>query len=242
MIKEGVLKNPDVDVILGQHVSPELLAGQVGIKAGMFMASADELYLDVKGVGGHAAIPKGSVNPLKISAEIISVLYKHFDNKENIILSLGAINGGTLGNIIPEQVSIKGTFRAMNEDKRFQAHKDIIEICQSIAKDLGGSCNVEIKVGYPFLKNHTDLTSFCKQNLNLFLEKENVIDISKRMTAEDFAFYSHYVPACFYRLGVGFDGEDARKLHHPNFDIDESALLTSVGVMSFLAISYLLQK
>ena len=242
MIEQGVLENPQVDVILGQHVSPEILSGKVGFKAGMFMASADELYFKVIGVGGHAAIPHDSINPLKIASKIISSLYDHFDDQENIILSLGAINGGTLGNIVPEQVKMKGTFRAMDENKRKESHEKIRSICNEIANEFGGGCEVDIKLGYPFLKNDVSLTEWSIKNAKTVLNESDVLEIPKRMTAEDFAYYSHRVPSCFYRLGVGFENQEPRKLHNSNFDIDEGALLTSVKLMSTLAINWLLQK
>ena len=242
MIKQGVLKNPDVDLILGQHVSPELLSGTVGIREGLFMASADELYLTVNGVGGHAAIPQNNINPLKIAAQIISALYDKFDPIDNTIMSLGAINGGALGNIVPESVQIKGTFRAMDEKWRAQAHQEMRKICNTIAQKYGGSCDLDIKIGYPFLKNDYALTTFCKEEAKQILGADSVIDIPKRMTAEDFAFYSHHVPACFYRIGVGFEGESQRKLHNSNFDVEEKSFLTSVELMSALTVSLLLQK
>jgi amidohydrolase len=242
MIKEGVLKNPDVDLILGQHVSPELLSGTVGIREGLFMASADELYLTVNGIGGHAAIPQNNINPLKIAAQIISALYDKFDPISNTIMSLGSIEGGTLGNIVPETVKLKGTFRAMDEKWRKEAHQEMRTICDTIAQKHGGSCKLEIKIGYPFLKNDNVLTAFCKKEAKLILGADSVIDIPKRMTAEDFAFYSHHVPACFYRIGVGFEGEPQRKLHNSSFDVQEKSFLTSVELMAALTISLLRQK
>lgn len=242
MIKEGVLKNPDVDLILGQHVSPELLSGTVGIKEGLFMASADELYIDVIGIGGHAAIPDNNINPLKIGAKIITALYERFDSEENTILSLGAINGGSLGNIVPEIVKIKGTFRAMDEKWRSEAHEEIRKICMDVAKENGGNCELEIRVGYPFLNNDNNLSLFCIKEAKQILGADAVIDIPKRMTAEDFAFYSHHVPACFYRIGVGFEGEHQRKLHNSKFDVEETSLLTSVELMATLTLSLLRRK
>ena len=242
MIQEGVLKNPKVDFILGQHVSPELLSGTVGLREGLFMASADELFLTVNGLGGHAAIPQNNINPLQIAAKIITALYERFDSCEDTILSFGAIQGGTLGNIVPDFVKLKGTFRAMDEKWRKEAHQEMRVICNSIAEMYGGSCELDIKIGYPFLKNDDNLTAFCKSGAEQILGTESVIDIPKRMTAEDFAFYSHHVPACFYRIGVGFEGQPQRKLHNSNFDVDEKSLLTSVELMAALAVSLLRQK
>jgi amidohydrolase len=206
------------------------------------MASADELYLTVNGVGGHAAIPQSNINPLKIAAKIISALYDRFDPLDNTIMSLGAIQGGSLGNIVPESVKLKGTFRAMDEIWRKEAHQEMRSICDNIAQEYGGSCDLEIRIGYPFLKNDNVLTAFCKEQAKHTLGADSVIDIPKRMTAEDFAFYSHYVPACFYRIGVGFEGQEPRKLHNSNFDVEEKSFLTSVELMSALTVSLLRQK
>ncbi|MBF90813.1 MAG: N-acyl-L-amino acid amidohydrolase [Flavobacteriales bacterium] len=239
MISEGVLENPEVDKIIGQHVSPELQSGTIGMCSGMFMASADEIYITVIGRGGHAALPDCTLNPVLMSSKIICALYEHFDAIEDMpsVLSIGAVDGGSAGNIVPDEVSLQGTFRAMNEEYRSKAHQKIREICQNIANEMGGICEVDIKIGYPFLKNDEKLTSICFKNAQEFLSFNEVIEISKRMTAEDFAYYTHHVPACFYRLGVGFAGEEDRYLHNAHFDIDENALQLSVGMMAWLAVN-----
>lgn len=239
MISEGVLENPKVDKIIGQHVSPELQSGLIGMCSGMFMASADEIYITVIGRGGHAALPDRILNPVLMSSKIICALYEHFDAMQDVpsVFSIGAVDGGSAGNIVPDLVKLKGTFRAMNEEYREKAHQKIREICQNVADEMGGSCDVDIKIGYPFLKNDEKLTAACFKNAQAFLSANEVIDISKRMTAEDFAYYTHHVPACFYRLGVGFAGQEDRLLHNAYFDVDENALQLSVGMMSWLAVN-----
>ena len=239
MIAEGVLENPKVDKIIGQHVSPELESGIIGMRSGMFMASADEIYIDVLGIGGHAALPEGRVNPLVVSSKIITALYDRFNSVEDspTVFSLGVIKGGAAGNIIPEKVSLEGTFRAMNEEWRKEAHQIIRDICYSIAQEMGGECNVDIQVGYPFLKNDEHFTNKCFNNAKKYMSPECVIEIPKRMTAEDFSYYSHHVPACFYRLGVGAGKQERKHLHNAYFDIDELALKNSIGLMSWLAIN-----
>ena len=239
MISEGVLENPKVDKIIGQHVSPELQSGLIGMCSGMFMASADEIYITVIGRGGHAALPDRILNPVLMSSKIICALYEHFDAMQDVpsVFSIGAVDGGSAGNIVPDLVKLKGTFRAMNEEYREKAHQKIREICQNVADEMGGSCDVDIKIGYPFLKNDEKLTAACFKNAQAFLSANKVIDISKRMTAEDFAYYTHHVPACFYRLGVGFAGQEDRLLHNAYFDVDENALQLSVGMMSWLAVN-----
>jgi amidohydrolase len=238
MIAEGVLENPKVDKIIGQHVSPELECGVIGMRGGMFMASADEIYIDVIGKGGHAALPKDRVNPLLIASKIITDLYDRFDRLKDTpsVFSLGVIKGGSAGNIIPDTVSLQGTFRAMNEEWRKEAHQIMRDICFSIAQEMNGKCDIDIKVGYPFLKNDESFTNLCFENAQKFIGAKNVIEIPKRMTAEDFSYYSHHVPACFYRLGVGINNQERKHLHNAYFDIDESALKNSIGIMSWLAI------
>ena len=239
MISEGVLENPKVNKIIGQHVSPELQSGLIGMCSGMFMASADEIYITVIGRGGHAALPDRILNPVLMSSKIICALYEHFDAIQDVpsVFSIGAVDGGSAGNIVPDLVKLKGTFRAMNEEYREKAHQKIREICQNVADEMGGSCDVDIKIGYPFLKYDEKLTAACFKNAQAFLSANKVIDISKRMTAEDFAYYTHHVPACFYRLGVGFAGQEDRLLHNAYFDVDENALQLSVGMMSWLAVN-----
>tara|TARA_B100000886_G_scaffold322497_1_gene265554 strand:+ start:1811 stop:2986 length:1176 start_codon:yes stop_codon:yes gene_type:complete len=239
MIAEGVLENPKVDKIIGQHVSPELESGIIGMRGGIFMASSDEIYINVIGKGGHAALPKGRVNPLLIASKIISALYERFDqvNDTPSVFSLGVIEGGTSGNIIPDIISLQGTFRAMNEEWRKEAHQIIRDICFSTAQEMSGKCDIEIKFGYPFLKNDESFTELCFENAQKFIGTKNVIKIPKRMTAEDFSYYSHCVPACFYRLGVGKNNNERKHLHNAYFDVDESALKNSIGIMSWLAIN-----
>jgi len=239
MINEGVLENPTVHKIIGQHVSPELERGFYGIRGGLFMASADEIYIDVFGKGGHAALPEGIVNPLVLSSKIILALYDVFDNISDTpsVFSLGLIEGGTAGNIIPDCVSLQGTFRAMDEKWRQKAHQIINHTCHNIAHQMGGQCKVNIKIGYPCLINDYDFTTQCFDNAIQLVGPKKVIEVPRRMTAEDFAYYSHHVPACFYRLGVGFKNEKRKSLHNPYFDIDEEALKGSIAMMSWLAIS-----
>lgn len=239
MIAEGVLENPKVDKIIGQHVSPELDSGIIGMRSGMFMASADEIYIDVLGIGGHAALPEGRVNPLVVSSKIITALYERFNNVKDTpsVFSLGVIKGGAAGNIIPEKVSLEGTFRAMNEQWREEAHQIIRDICLSTAQEMGGKCNIDIRIGYPYLKNDEHFTKDCFNNARKYMSTEYVIEIPKRMTAEDFSYYSHHVPACFYRLGVGIKNQERKHLHNAYFNIDESALKNSIGLMSWLAIN-----
>lgn len=244
MIKEGVLKNPNVESIFGQHVFPSLEAGKVGFRKGMYMASTDELYFTVKGKGGHAAMPADYNNPIFIAGEIIKKLH-HFFMEQKIndvptVIAFGKFIANGATNVIPEKVNIEGTFRTMNETWRKSAHAKIIEISNSIAHEMNGACEVEIRNGYPFLSNHEELTSKAIIAAKEYLGDENVIELDLRMTAEDFAFYSQEIPACFYRLGTAnFEKGITAGVHTPQFDIDEKALETGMGLMAYLTLKEL---
>lgn len=244
MIKEGVLKNPDAISIFAQHVFPSLEAGKVGFRKGMYMASTDELYLTVKGKGGHAAMPNDYNNPIFIAGEIIKELHHFFmvqkQNDVPTVIAFGKFTANGATNVIPEFVNIEGTFRTMNEEWREKAHQKIIEIATTIAQQSKGQCDVEIRKGYPFLSNHEDLTEKAISSAKDFLGDENVIGLDIRMTAEDFAFYSQEIPACFYRLGTAnFEKGITAGVHTPQFDIDEKALETGMGLMAYLALQEL---
>jgi amidohydrolase len=235
MIKEGVLENPKPMHIVGQHVYPELEAGKVGFKKGQYMASTDEIYLTIKGKGGHAALPFKLKDPVLATAQILVALQQVVSRcaKPNIpsVLSFGKVIANGATNIIPNEVFVEGTFRTFDEEWRKQAHTHIREIAENTAKAMGVVCDVKIDVGYPFLVNDDDTTEKCIIAAKEFLGEENVVDLELRMTAEDFAYYSQIIPACFYRLGTS----DSTGLHTPTFMVDEEALKTGMGLMAYLA-------
>jgi amidohydrolase len=251
MIKEGVLKDPAPHTIIAQHVFPSMETGKVGFRSGMYMASTDELYVTVKGKGGHAAMPAEYNNPLLIAAEIIRELDSVFMNPtpalpqgEGIapptVLAFGKITGNGATNVIPAEVKLEGTFRTMDENWRKEAHTKMITIAEGIAKKMGGECEFRVEHGYPFLVNDENVTAKAKAAAEEYLGKENVEELPLRMTAEDFAFYSQEVPACFYRLGTGNKAKGITSgVHTATFDIDESALETGAGLMAWLAINEL---
>jgi amidohydrolase len=248
MIKEGVLENPKPHSILGQHVHPPLHVGKVGFRSGMYMASADELYLTIKGRGGHGALPQDCIDPIVITAYIISALQQVVSRSANptipSVLTFGKINStGGATNVIPNEVKLEGTFRTMDEKWRKKAHKIMRKIAKGIAKGMGAACDFEIAKGYPALINDTELTIKAKQNAIAYLGEENVVDLPIRMTAEDFSYYSQKMPACFYRLGTGNPERGITSPVHTNtFDIDEKALELSTGLMAWLAVCELQEK
>ncbi|MGB0887455.1 MAG: M20 metallopeptidase family protein [Vicingaceae bacterium] len=244
MIKEGVLENPEPDTIIGQHVYPQLEAGKVGFRGGMYMASTDELFMTVIGKGGHAALPHLNVDPILITAHILTALQQVVSRFKHptapTVLSFGKMIANGATNIIPDKVELEGTFRAMNEEWRAEAHIKMKKMAESIAESMGGKCIFRIEKGYPFLVNDEIITAKAKQNAIDFLGKENVIDLDLRMTGEDFAYFSQVKPACFYRLGIKNDLKNINSgLHTSTFNIDEDAIETAIGLMAWLTVQEL---
>jgi amidohydrolase len=244
MIKDGALENPKPLRMLGQHVMPYIPTGKIGFREGQYMASADEVYLTVKGKGGHAALPDRVIDPILIASHIIvalqQVVSRNADPKKPTVLSFGQIAGGHAQNVIPDEVKISGTFRALNEDWRFEAHKRITSIASGLAEAMGGSCDVLIDVGYPFLTNDPETTKIARAAASAYVGEENLVDLDLWMGAEDFAYYSHLVPSCFYRLGTGNESKGTTLgVHTPKFNVDEDALEIGTGLMAWIAIAEL---
>ncbi len=242
MIKEGILESPRPDKIFGQHVMPLLPVGKIGFKPGMYMASADEIYLTVHGKGGHGAIPEMAIDPVLIASHIIvglqQIISRNSNPKKPSVLSFGKVIANGATNIIPDKVEIAGTFRALDEEWRAKAHILIRQMAEHIALGMGGSCDVNIDRGYPFLKNDEDLTARARQYAEAYVGSENVVDLDIWMGAEDFSYYSQELPACFYRLGTRNEARGITSyVHTPTFDIDEKALETGIGLMAWMAIN-----
>lgn len=239
MIKEGVLKSPEPQAILGQHVLPMLPAGKVGFRSGKYMASTDELYITVNGKGGHGAQPQQNTDPVLITAHIITALQqvvsRMADPKMPTVLSIGKIQADGATNIIPDQVFLQGTFRTFDEQWRKDAHQRMKKVAEGIAESMGGSCDFEIRVGYPFLVNEEKLTQSSKQYAVEYLGAEQVVDLDLWLAGEDFAYYSQEIDACFYRLGTGNEEKGLTSpVHTATFDIDEDALRIGPGLMAYI--------
>ncbi|HET6227887.1 MAG TPA: M20 family metallopeptidase [Bacteroidia bacterium] len=243
MIQEGVLENPHTQTIFGQHVFPTMEAGKVGFRNGMYMASTDEIYIKVIGKGGHAAMPKDYNSPLLIASRIMLELNKEFMQQEQpapTVLAFGKIVGNGATNVIPDEVNIEGTFRTLNEEWRREAKVKMKALAEKIAKEMGGVCEYVIENGYPFLVNDVPTTTRARAAAEDYLGKENVEELPLRMTAEDFAFFSQKVPACFYRLGTANKARGITSgVHTATFDIDEKALEIGAGLMAWLAVNEL---
>ena len=244
MIAEGVLQNPEVDAIIGQHVAPNIPVGKIGFREGMYMASADELYLTVKGKGGHGAMPDICVDPILIASHIIVAMQQIISRNKNprlpSVLTFGKIEGLGATNIIPDEVKIQGTFRAMDEEWRADGLAKMKKLAEGMAEAMGGLCEFEVLKGYPFLQNNPALTRRIKKAAIEYMGEEQVIDLDIWMAAEDFAWYTHHVDACFYRLGTRNEARGIISgVHTPTFDIDEQALEIGPGLMAWLAIAEL---
>lgn len=244
MIKEGVLENPAPQGILGQHVMPLIEAGKVGFRSGKYMASTDELYVTVKGRGGHGAMPSQNIDPVLIAAHIVvalqQVVSRNADPLLPTVLSFGKVTAAGATNVIPNEVKMEGTFRTLDEAWRADAHLKMKKMAESIAEGMGGSCEFEVRKGYPFLVNDAALTASTRRHAEEYLGKENVLDLDIWMAAEDFAFYSQVAPACFYRLGIRNESKGITSgVHTPTFDIDEKALETGPGLMAYLVLKEL---
>jgi amidohydrolase len=242
LIREGVLKDPAPDAIFALHVNPGLQVGKLSFRSGMVMASADEIYITVKGKGGHAAAPHLTADTILTASQVVvnlqQLVSRMNDPFNPCVLSVTSIQGGNATNVIPSEVKLMGTLRAMNEEWRFQAHDLIKKICTHTAEAGNAQIDIHIDTGYPFVINNDQLTAMAKRKAVEFAGAENVEETEMRMGAEDFAFYSHLVPACFFRLGVGNTEKSITAgVHTPLFNIDETAIENGMGIMAWLAVS-----
>lgn len=244
MIKEGVLKDPKPASIFGQHVMPLIQTGKVGFRSGMYMASADEIYVTVRGKGGHGALPELCVDTVLVASHIIvalqQVVSRMASPKTPSVLTFGKIEAKGATNVIPDVVKIDGTFRTLDEKWRKEAHVKMKKLAEGLAESMGATCDFKILVGYPFLQNEPELTGRARKAAEEYLGEENVEDLDVWMGAEDFAYYSQKADACFYRLGTRNEEKNIiSPVHTPTFDIDEDALAIGPGLMAWIALNEL---
>lgn len=242
MIADGVLENPKVDAILGMHVYPTLPSGFVGFRSGQYMAATDEIHITIHGKGGHAALPHQTIDPVTIAAQVITTLQQVVSRRSNpvspSVLSFGMIAGGTVNNVIPDTVELAGTLRTMNEAWREEAHQLISRIVHNTCEAFGATATISIPKGYPSLYNNPELTAQAEALAKEYLGADQVKTLDLRMTADDFAFYGHQVPGCFFRIGTNKNGtEFTASVHNPHFDIHEEAMITAIGTMAWIAVN-----
>ena len=240
MIQEGVLENPKVQRVFGQHVFPDLESGKVGFFAGKYMASADEIKVTINGCGGHAALPENYNSPIIAAAKLIISLEEYFLPFRNIpaVFAIGFVKANGYYNVVPDKVELKGTFRTIDEKFRNTAHLHMQEISHKIAAKYNLHIDFGISKGYPCLHNDEFLTKNAIRYAKEYMGNDKVVDLSVRMTAEDFAYYSIQAPSCFYRLGTANRAKGiTHGLHTSKFDIDEDSLKIGMGLMAYLCIS-----
>ena len=239
LIKEGVLKNPAPSCIVGLHVNPQLEVGKLSFRGGQVMASADELYITIRSKGGHAASPHKTTDTILVASHLIvslqQIISRNSDPFAPSVLSICAINGGHTTNVIPHEVKLMGTFRAMDEDWRFKAHELIRRHTEGMALAMDAEIELHIDVGYPSVYNNEPLTNEVVSIAQNFFGKERIEETELRMGAEDFGYYTREIPGCFFRLGTGNDAKGITSgVHTPTFDIDESAIEMGMAAMALI--------
>ena len=242
LIKEGVLENPVPQSIFALHVHTGLQTGKLSFRGGMVMASADEIYITVRAKGGHAAAPQNTADTILIASHLIvslqQIVSRNNDPFNPSVLSITSFQGGYTTNVIPSEVKLMGTFRAMNEEWRFKAHELITKLSTELVHSMGAEIDIKIDVGYPFVLNNEKLSAAAREKAEDYLGAENIEETELRMGAEDFAYYSHRIPGCFFRLGVGNIAKGISiGVHTPTFNIDEDAIEIGMGMMALLGAS-----
>ncbi len=242
LIKEGVLHNPQPQAIFGLHVHPGLEIGKLSFRGGPSMASADEIYITVRSKGGHASTPQLTVDTILVASQLVVSLQQIISRNKNpftpSVLSICSFQGGYTTNVIPSEVKLMGTFRAMDETWRFQAHNLIRKMAKGLALSTGAEIDVLVDVGYPVVNNDENLYPLARARAEEYAGKENVSETEVRMGAEDFGYYTQEIPGCFYRLGVMNEAKGiTSSVHTPTFNIDESAIETGMGMMAWLGAS-----
>ena len=242
MIKEGVLENPKPQGIIGMHVHPGLNIGKFSFRTGRIMASTDEIFITIKGKGGHAAAPHLTTDTILTASHIVVALQQIISRNNNPIspsvLSICAFNGGNVTNVIPSEVKLMGTLRAMDETWRYKAHTLITKQAKAIAEGMGAEIDIKIDIGYPTVDNDEHLTNSAWKLAEEFMQKENVEETELRMGAEDFSFYTQQIAGCFFRLGVRNEAKEIiHNVHTPKFNIDENAIEYGMGMMAWLGAS-----
>ncbi len=242
MIRDGALQNPSPTGIIALHVHPGLSVGKLSFRKGRVMASADEIYITIKGKGGHAAAPHLTADTILIASQLIVSLQQIISRNNNplspSVLSICSIQGGHTTNVIPSEVKLKGTFRAMDEAWRFKAHELITKQAIGLVESMGGEIDLLIDIGYPTVDNDPAFTGANWQLAETYMGKENVEETEIRMGAEDFGYYTQQIPGCFFRLGVRNEAKGIiHNVHTPKFDIDENAIETGIGIMAWLGVN-----
>jgi len=247
LIAEGVLQDPAPSAIFALHVNPQLEVGKLSFRAGKVMASADELYITIRSKGGHAAAPHITTDTILVASHLIVALQQVISRNNNplqpSVLSITSFQGGHTTNVIPSEVKLMGTFRAMDEGWRFRAHEIIRKLSTELVQSMGAEIDLHIDVGYPTVYNDEALHLKAKSIAKNYMGEAHVEETEIRMGAEDFGFYSQKIPGCFFRLGTANTAKGITAgVHTPKFNIDEDAIAIGAGIMAFIGATALTDK
>lgn len=239
MIRDGALQNPAPEAIVALHVHPGLETGKLSFRKGRVMASADEIYMTIKGPGGHAASPHLAADTILVASHVIISLQQIISRNRNpvspSVLSICSVQGGNTTNVIPSEVKLMGTFRAMDETWRYKAHELITKTAKGVAESMGATIDVLIDVGYPTVDNDPAFTETAWKLADDYMGAQNVLETEMRMGAEDFGYYTQQIPGCFFRLGVRDEAAGIiHNVHTPHFNINENAIEIGMGMMAWL--------
>jgi amidohydrolase len=242
LIKEGVLEHPKPEAIFGLHVHPALPIGKLSFRGGKVMASADEIFITIRSKGGHAAAPHTTIDTILVASHLVvalqQIISRNRDPFSPSVLSITSFQGGHTTNVIPSQVKLMGTFRAMDEAWRYKAHDLIRKQATELVHSMGAEIEMNIDIGYPTVYNDEKLNAIARRQAETYMGLENVSETELRMGSEDFGYYSQVIPGCFYRLGVMNQEKGiVSGVHTPTFNVDERAIEIGMGVMAWLGAS-----
>jgi amidohydrolase len=245
MIADGALKNPDVDGIFSLHLNPDLPEGTVGIKSGFGTISSAEFVLRMIGKGCHVASPHEGVDPVVMAAMVImagqTIVSRRKNPLDPAILSFCTVRGGTASNIIPEEVTLTGSIRALNPEKREELANALDQMAQGVAQTSGGTCHLTVKREYPSVFNHPEMAAEFKDSAVKIVPADRVIEMpSPSMTGEDVAYFHQKVPGAHWLLGtanpaLGF----THPLHSPFFDFNEETMALGAAIQACCAVDFL---
>ena len=244
MIDEGVTEEPKVDRVLTCHLWSPLEVGKVGIRTGPIFVSTDNMWIRVKGKGGHGGLPHQTVDPVVIAAQVVvalqAVVSREIDSAQRVVLTFGKIAGGTQFNIIPDEVELGGNLRTLDDGVRSHMLRRIEELARAVAEGMRGSIEFEHVVGTPAVVNDPDTVDVVAAAAGKVVGQENVIQVEPVAVGDDAALYQQQAPGCYFLVGAGNEEKGIVAPHHnPAFDIDEEALPIAVRVFVEAALHYL---
>ena len=246
MIEEGVLENPHIDTIIGQHIGnifPHLKNGQIGVCSGTMMASQDHFTVKIKGKGTHGAFPANGIDPIVITSYVITALQtlvsRELNGTDSAVITIGRINGGKVYNIIPDKVEFEGSLRCLDKNIRKNFEKRIKDMISNTARAMRGESEIEYIHGIPLLSNNKKITKSLIESAKKIIGAENIVDLKEpTMGSEDMSYFLKKVPGSFYFLSSVPLGR-VYPHHNPKFDIDENALWKGSAILVQTVIDWL---